>query len=170
MWTPQILNEKQQPSKSVVTSFTFRTNFPILVKSIRIWKGAVLTNSPFSVSLKNADTGDEIILVSHTDFKTTSEHDVWMEAQQSPFLIPKSFDFEIQIVKEPRHVKTTSMNSTFPCYGRSLWFNFSGAVEFTTQFGPDRGWTIFEKDSCSPVSLLMDLYGMVMPSSLCLLV
>ncbi|XP_034256300.1 UDP-GalNAc:beta-1,3-N-acetylgalactosaminyltransferase 2-like [Thrips palmi] len=155
IWTPEISAESSRITGATVTSFTFHVNFPVVVQRFRVWMGLLQTFSSLTINLKNARTGT---LISSASFKQpASTNMTWVEVESKPFLLPKSFDAELQLVAE----NSTVADQTIPsCYGHSSWFNFSEAIEFTTQYSVERGWSNFNEETCSPISVLLKIHDL----------
>lgn len=107
------------------------------------------------VNLKNARTGN--LITSVLFLPSTPTNSTWVEVETKPLLLPKLFDAELQLIAENA---TFADHTTVSCYGSSLWFNFSEAIEFTTQYRVDTGWSKFDEETCSPISVLLKLHGM----------
>lgn len=161
MWTPNILDDiPMQHTKSGIASFTFRVNFPVIVRAIRVWRKALQSSFMGVVNLKAAKSGDLVTTVSFEPPLGTlpkSEND-WVEIKTNPFLLPKLYDVEVEFFTKNQN-ETKIVEPFVPCYGVSSWFNFGGSIEFTTQYGPKIGWVKFHGNSCAPVSLLLELNG-----------
>lgn len=154
-WTPVRLDDNDTiPGGSGVSSFTFRVNFPVIIRGVRLWKQAVQGSTVAIVNLKNAKTGHLVTSFSFEVSASLHNESSWLEIETSPFLFPKSFDVEVQL-----HVQHTEdyREVSVPCSGLSNWVDLSGAVEFTSQFKPDVGWVNFDNKSCTPISLFLEL-------------
>ena len=163
MWTPRIQeNISEQYSKSGITSFTFRVNFPVVVRAIRVWSKAFQGSSSGYVNLKAARNGG---LVTSVSFEQPTNKNGWMEIKTKPFLLPRSYDAQLEFFTKNIQNETIIDKLPVPCYGVSSWFNFGGSIEFTTQYGLDSGWVKFDENSCAPISLLLELKGI--PFAIC---
>ncbi|KAJ1519454.1 hypothetical protein ONE63_004744 [Megalurothrips usitatus] len=154
VWVPAVPDSKEnfKPSKLWITSFTFRVNFPVIVRGIRVLKEAVPKSIQGYVRLKNARTGK--IVTSSPALPLLSNGTTWQEIPIEPVILPKSFDLEVELSNEA----FDSSKMLEECHLESSWFNFSGGIEFTTLYSPDRGWVTFNEKSCATVSLLLELH------------
>lgn len=151
IWTPQV--PESSMVTPIVTSFTFRVNFPVVVQGFSIRIELFRMYPSLKINLKNARTGTLITsaLFPHSSPTNTST----VEVETKPLLLPKSFDAELQLVSE---VATFESLTDVPCHGQSSWFNFSEAIEFTSQYGEKIGWSNFNEETCSPISVLLKLH------------
>ncbi|KAK3909188.1 UDP-GalNAc:beta-1,3-N-acetylgalactosaminyltransferase 2 [Frankliniella fusca] len=154
-WTPVMLNHYDLLSTtSGASSFTFRVNYPVIIRGIRLWKQSIKGLSKAVVNLKNARTGHLVTSVSFEIPNSPYNDSIWLESQTNPFLLPKSFDAEVEI--DLKYLESYN-GVSIPCYGFSNWFDLCGAIQLTSQFHPDSGWINFNNKSCTPISLLLEL-------------